>query len=147
MERGFSLIELLFVIMLAAVVSIITLPKYNTIITRYELKVTAGQIAADLRLVQQMAVSKDKTYRIIWDVENRNCYFISDATKILRKVTLPKGIKIDYTSFRNNTTKILPSGAPEPAGSIAITSLDKKNKVYIIVSVATGRVRISENAP
>lgn len=145
-QKGVTLIELVSVLAIISIVSLIIVPRFNNVIAKYELEAAARMIASDLRLAQQMAVSKGEYYRIIFDTTNKDRYQFVLATKIIKQVLLPEGVQIDSTSFDGNTVIFGHSGAPQPAGTITLIGRNGQF-LFVIVAVATGRVRISEEPP
>jgi len=145
-NRGITLIELIIVLAILSIIFSISIPQFNDIIARYELQTTARMVASDLRLAQQMAISKGEYYRILFDLFNRDRYQLLSGTKMIKQVFLPKGVKLSATSFNGNTVMFTPLGAPVPAGRIMLTGRNNEN-LFVIVAVATGRVRISSNPP
>jgi prepilin-type N-terminal cleavage/methylation domain-containing protein len=143
-SRGFTLIEIIVVVALIAILSTIILPDFKGSLRDYKLNFAARQMAQNIKLVQQKAMSEGIPWRVVFE-SSRNCYRINQGFKSWKQINLPDGVEFAYIGFSEKTLTFYPSGAAVPAGSIKITNRDKS--LYVIVSVATGRVRISENPP
>ncbi|HHY05173.1 MAG TPA: prepilin-type N-terminal cleavage/methylation domain-containing protein [Thermoanaerobacterales bacterium] len=144
LKKGFTLIEIIVVISIFSVLSLVGLPSFKRTLAHHKLNIAAHQIAQHIRLAQQKALSEGTSYRIIFDLHNKDNYFIKKGNKG-QKIYLTKNIVLAWTNFDKDTLIFYMSGAPAQAGTIAIKN--NKDKLYIIVSVATGRVRISKTPP
>jgi prepilin-type N-terminal cleavage/methylation domain-containing protein len=143
-SRGFTLIEIIVVVALIAMLSTIILPDFKSNLRDYRLNIAARQMAQNIRLVQQKAMSEGVPWRIVFHSSSNN-YKINQGFKLWKQVNLPDGVEFVYIGFSEKTLTFYPSGAAVPAGTVKLTNNSKS--LYIIVSVATGRVRISENPP
>ncbi|MGI6485786.1 MAG: GspH/FimT family pseudopilin [Tepidanaerobacteraceae bacterium] len=139
--NGFTIIEVLVVVSLIALLSTVILPDFKSLLLDYKLITAARQMAQDLRLTQHKAISEGIPWKVIFQPSS-NSYMIIQGFKSWKQVSLPDGIKFDFVGFPSKTLTFYPSGAPVPAGSVKITN--NVRSLYIIASVATGRIRISE---
>lgn len=140
-KDGFTLIEVLLCLMLICVLSALVLPNFKNTTDNLKLSVAVQKLYQDVKLAQQKAISEGRTNKILFDTTKKNNYLlIQDFQSV--EVKLPEDIYIDWTNFDSNTLIFYASGAPAQAGTVAIKN--KNKKLYVIVSVATGRVRISE---
>lgn len=143
-KKGFTIVEIILVVALLGVLSTISIPIYKKTMAYYELHTAARMISTDIRLAQQRAITEGKNYLVLFDTVN-NKYLIKSNSSDAELRQLPERIAIDYTSFADNTLTFSPSGAPT-AGHVGISDV-YGNNLYIIVAVATGRVRISNEPP
>ncbi len=67
---GYTLIELLVVISIIIIVAIIAFPYLGGWGPRLKLSNSARDIVSDLRLARQYAVSQNKQFKVIFDVDN-----------------------------------------------------------------------------
>lgn len=143
-EKGITLIEIVFVLLIFSIISLLILPKIH-LVERYQLKSQAQTLAADLRNAQKLAISKNSSYYFTMMI-NDNGYNIrkdSMSLGIEKRVYLPKNIKFGEGS--KDTIKYTPKGTlgganGPPAGTIILTS--KNYEVKITVIPATGKVKV-----
>ncbi len=143
-SRGFTLIEIIVIVALIALLSAVILPDFKSSLMDHKLNIAARQMAQNMRLVQQKAMSEGVPWRIVFHSSSNN-YKINQGIKLWKQVNLPDGVEFMYIGFSEKTLTFYPSGAAVPAGTVKLTNNNKS--LYIIVSVATGRIRISENPP
>lgn len=144
--RGYTLIELVVVISLLGLMAGIALPDFKKNAANSNLKTAAFELAENIRLAQQKSIAEGLPYKIVIDLERGDNYQIL-AGKQGKLVKLPKNVIFSWTSYTNVGKTIIfgPSGAPNQGGTIALTNGD--NTIYVIISVATGRVRIDKTPP
>jgi type II secretion system protein H len=155
LDRGFTLIEIVVVVALVGILSSIVLPDFKKTVDHYKLNVAAQQLSHNIRMVQQKAISEGVPYKILFDMNKRDYYIIKSALNGFqgKVVKLPEGVNFEWTSFttnfnnsKNENTLIFSvSGAPIQAGTVALKN--KNERLYVMVTVATGRVRISKIPP
>ncbi|TYP51616.1 GspH/FimT family pseudopilin [Thermosediminibacter litoriperuensis] len=143
-RRGFTLIETIAVTAILGILCLITVPSIRTVMDNFKLQVAAQKLVQDMRAVQQQAMAEGESYKILFDMHRCDNYQILHGYRASR-VYLPEGISLSWTNFSKNTLIFTPSGAPEQGGTVAIKGA--KGRLYVVVTVATGRVRISETAP
>lgn len=143
-SRGFTLIETIAATAIFCVLCFGLLPNVKSTMENLKLQLAAQKLSQDIRTIQQQAMSEGENYKVLFDVYRRDNYQILKGFKSSR-VFLPKGISFLWTNFPDNTLIFTPSGAPQQGGTVAIKN--QKKRLYVIVNVATGRVRISEMAP
>lgn len=149
-EIGFTLIELLCVIALLGMIALMATPVVANMSRSRNLEVAAQSMAMDMRKAQQKAITAGWS-QLIEMRESVNDYRIKDGKTGAREtVKLPEGVRYNSINFPRVDGYHLLSfnrrGAPNSGGTVALT--DNSGKViYVIVTPATGRVRISEEPP
>lgn len=68
--RGFSLMELVLVILIVAIISAVVVPRFGGSITRHRADTVAQRIAVDLELARRRASTTSAAQRVIFDVED-----------------------------------------------------------------------------
>lgn len=151
-KSGFTLIEMLIVIMVLGIVLSITVPVMSTILYNSELKETADELVQDIKEVQNLSVTEGTDYMI--RINTKNKYYIlkkNDAfAGSIKKVQLSSKVKEISCDFINKSDGIYVLsfnclGVPYRPGTITLTSWTGK-VIRITVMFVTGRVRLYEGS-
>ena len=145
---GFTLIEILIALTIMGIVLMIVVPVFNSVLSTLMLNSAANQLAADIRLQQQRAISGDTdavTYYILFDPE-QEIYYLSAGVNTLKTVTLPAGVDLLGTNFSNNRLAFNLKGIPLPGGHVTLQQSRSRNR-YVIISSVIGRVRVDTVPP
>ena len=142
-HEGFSLIEVILVIALLGLLSSLIFPNFKGSLDKYKLEVAAQELAQNIRLAQQKSISEHTSYKVLL---GKNNYQVLAGVRG-NLVKLPSGVSIEWTTYYevDRTIVFHPSGAPNRGGTICLASND--NRLYVIVSIATGRIRIGNTPP
>lgn len=143
-SAGFTLVELLVVVLIIGILGALTLPRFGTSLSRYQLDTTARLLAADIRDVQEIVLNKENNeeYRFHFYAER---YTVNCGPHILKTVRLPGNLYITASVFGSSGERVYfnsGSVAPQPGGGTVIltdrmTGLESR----VIVKPVTGRVR------
>lgn len=139
MKRGFALIELLAVMLILLTVVLIAAPKIDDWLADADLDVAAQELAADIRLLQQMTVNSGGTIPIMkFNKTAPYGYYTTlspDGNKPSRTFpsTVKLGLQADF-SFGIN-------GFPAAPRTITIVKADNSASRSVIID-SVGRVRI-----
>lgn len=98
---GFTLIEVLVVLVLLATISAVAAPSFGRGIAIIELQSTARQIAATLRLARAKAVREQQVYFVGFDLEKGQVDLTSEDLKYQKTFELPEKVKIKQVSRLN----------------------------------------------
>ncbi|NMB42034.1 MAG: prepilin-type N-terminal cleavage/methylation domain-containing protein [Firmicutes bacterium] len=145
-NKGFTLIEVMAVVAVSAILLMIIWPR-APLLSRWKLETAAQDLAGDLRLIRQAAITTGKSCEIAFFVYT-NSYRreLPDKTS---QIYLPEGIvyKGD-TSFKGDPPFVHFNlmGRPSSGGTVILKS-PTGEKRYIIVTPVTGRIRISKTQP
>lgn len=142
--RGFSTIEIISIVAILSIITSITLPNFRLTLDKYKIEIAARKLAKDLQYIQQKSICKKVEFYIIFDLVNKDNYKIASGFKS-RKVELPPGIYIDWVNFAKNELSFSITGAPKQGGTIALKS--RAYTLYVVVCIATGRIRVSSIPP
>ena len=100
-SRGFTLIEILVVMVLISIVTAFTLPAIRTSLFSDQLKTTARRLVGFVTEVSQNAVSKQSEYRISFDLEENHVWATPEAAKSKQeeeakeiKLVVPESVRI-----------------------------------------------------
>ena len=151
LELGYSMIELLFVLLLLGLVTAIAYPVVSSGNDKRQLEIAANTMAMDMRKMQQKAVTTGSTQFMEFRIAV-NDYRIRDSrdetkstTKLLEKITY-RSVTFPSTDGWYRQLSFNRTGAPNRGGTVGLVN-DQGELLYIIVTPATGRVRVSESPP
>jgi len=141
---GFSLLELLIVLMLMAIIAAVTLPIFGPGVSTTDLKRAAREIAAGLRLAHSQAIAQRAEAILELDVAARAFRVPPDP----RLHTMPEGIELklftaqrDLISDQVGAVRFFPDGG-STGGRITLAAGERRFDVDI--DWLTGRVSILE---
>lgn len=146
---GFSLIELMVVLLVLAVIMSVAVPVLGYFWSNYQLGATAFLLQEDIRALGQEALVKEyEGFRInLYALDDK--YQIYDvASDTLRKVErFPPGIDLVSSSFTNDIIFFKVTGRPTQGGHILLRCNRTGKCKYVIVTPITGRIRVSDQPP
>ncbi len=151
-HKGFTFLEVLFVIAVTGIISVLAVPGMSAFSEKLRIETAARTISTDLREVKMKSVLDRSDYTVLFDPAN-NLYELSE-----RKTNLPNGVRFgfgqgvlgppgnptstpdtDGITFTSNKASFY-SGGGNSMGTIYITN---NYNVSIAISITvTGRVRI-----
>ena len=141
-QRGVTLLELLIVIALMAIVAGFVIPRFGGPVSTSELRASARQLAAGLRLARSEAVSERRETFLVLDVAGKRFKVDRDP----QEHSLPSRIELqlftaqkDLVSANVGSIRFFPDGGSN-GGRITVASGARKFDVD--VDWLTGRVAI-----
>jgi general secretion pathway protein H len=142
-SRGFTLLEMLVVLMLMAVVAGLVIPMFRGGgVSTAELRAAAREIAAGLRTARSEAVTQRRETFLVVDLEGRR--FKVDQSSVEHK--LPNGVELklftaqnDLINEKQGAIRFFPDGGSN-GGRITVGSGERRYEVD--VDWLTGRVAI-----
>lgn len=140
-QEGKTLTELMVVLTIIGIVATMAVPNYSVSTSRSQIRCTTEEIASELRLVRQLAMTYRDRVRIVIDPEQQalTTQFVNTATTHHAYHYGGKGIVIEEPSAG---PEILfhPSGRSASATTIQLHSLEGQTQ-QLTVSI-TGRVSL-----
>lgn len=138
---GYTLVELIVVLMLIALLATITWPSLRASLDRFILEEAAWRMAREIRLVQQLAVVRGEWFQIEF-LHNYERLVIKRQGETWSTLQLPQQIDMEPTTFTYNEVFFYPSGAPSMGGTVPLAN-GRGEKRYVKVTVGAGRVRVA----
>lgn len=141
-EHGASLTEMLTVMVILALVAALAGPSYRATIARAQARSVAAEIASELRLTRQLAMSRRERLLVQFDRSRQSLTFMrADSGDVLDEYHYAdKGVVLDVPSAGPNVL-FYPSGRSATATTIAI--LDHMGRRITLTVSITGRVSLS----
>ncbi|WP_018132413.1 GspH/FimT family pseudopilin [Effusibacillus pohliae] len=144
-DTGFSLLELLLVLLCLSVLLAIALPAYQQTVDYRNLKSAANQLYADLMECRSRADLLNET----WSVQfiGGDGYEVLAGPALRKSVTLPKGIRIaEYkTAFNRPALGFNGKGHPLGGGSVVLRNLHGK-EIRLVLYLHTGQMQLKEGS-
>ncbi|MGM0651702.1 MAG: GspH/FimT family pseudopilin [Bacillota bacterium] len=149
-EKGFTLIELICVVMLLGIIFTIATPVLADFGQKRNLDLTARTLAIDIRKTRQKAITTGWGQLIEMRIHVDDYRIKDGKTNEQHTVKLPADVSYLSNNFPlKDGYRVLSfgrNGAPNSGGTVALIN-NSGDVLYIIVTPATGRVRIDDEPP
>ncbi|HXV81980.1 MAG TPA: GspH/FimT family pseudopilin [Candidatus Binatia bacterium] len=132
-KSGYSLIELIVTLALAAILAAIALPSWNKLLFSYQLDSSARQVHSELHSIKMRAAAENVGFQFAYS-DGAASYSVKREAAVLVTKPLPEGVIITNAG----AISFSPRGTAS-ANRIRLRSLDGDCK-QVVVS-PTGRVR------
>jgi len=130
-SRGFTLVELIMVVVLIGILAVSVVPKFVDT-SAFSLAGGAAMAAADIRYTQELAMGTHSSKTIVFTTSN-NFYTVNSQTVNLpSRVTISSGATFTFNSL----------GEPTTGGGTLTLSAGAETKTITVESY-TGRVSVS----
>ncbi|WP_163102608.1 competence type IV pilus minor pilin ComGD [Peribacillus alkalitolerans] len=126
-SKGFTLIEILFVMIIFITISSITIAFTPHVITKEHAPDFLRQLESDLYYIQQFAINHQQTVNLTLDLTNNRYFASTPSGGKLVEQKVPTGIKIEYGSLNTFTLFITLNGNFTHSGTWLVK---EKGKVY-----------------
>lgn len=146
------MVELTVSMLLVVIMLAITFPVFNRSLAKSNLYAAARQISGHIRETQQMAMTEQDTYHLLFDLKKQGGYYrIKDGMVTIKKCALPFNVTVTNTNFStaaDNKYKLFfgPNGRPVRGGTVTLKNTNG-DFLYVIVAVHSGRVRVDDKPP
>ncbi len=172
-EAGFTLLELIVVLVIVGLVSAMAAPRLVGSLTKAHMRTSVQKIASALRYARSQAVSEKKTYFAVFDVEKNGCFIEPEKTEkkddpyaeaeakaaLTEKASekesdrkaylLPETVKIEKgvigeEEVESESFRLEFYPAGNSSGGEVVLVDEKENRFRIVVDPVTGIVKLSE---
>jgi prepilin-type N-terminal cleavage/methylation domain-containing protein len=153
--RGFTIIELLIVVVLAGVLLVLALPSFNDLMARHSVQGQADELVADLTFAKSEAVQRNRNVMLRTDPTDTRCYTIAvwtsgvgdcDCTAAPRCTGGPIELKTvvlrDAAAVTSNVVFDFEPvrGALQPPAVAASAAVSLASRSYAVAVAANGRI-------
>ena len=153
-RNGFTLIEIIVVIVIISIAALLVIPMMGSA-GDIQVRAAADMIAADLEYAKSMAISRQKTYKVIFDATAES-YSIEDPNGIIthpvnsgmlymvnfKNDSRVSQVNIDSVSFAGSEVDFDSVGSPNSGGVVTLKGGGKT--VMVTVVEATGFISVSD---
>ncbi|MFH1582778.1 MAG: hypothetical protein ABIB72_00455 [Candidatus Falkowbacteria bacterium] len=126
-HRGSMLMNILVVIGIIALLSTLAIPYLKKYQPNLKLNTTARDLTTDLRYAQQLTITEQKVYQVVFDLINDKYQIqrIDTATTTVKTVTFESEISIkQITDLTDNKIVFNYYGGVSRAGQIVLTNIN-----------------------
>ncbi|MCS7234226.1 MAG: hypothetical protein NZ900_09040 [Synergistetes bacterium] len=147
MKKSFLTLKMVIALFLSSLmVGIIFFSFLKILRLADKLAYSALVLSQDIRSLQLSSIlSRDYSYLYIDFYSLRRYILRYPDSKVIER-SLPQGVKIFSSSFGGTGfLSFSPSGSPLSGGYIGLS--DGEKRLYVVIAVFTGRVRVTESLP
>ncbi len=132
-NRGFTILEILIAIAIIGITGAIGVPIYQQASSALNLNAAARDLASDLRLAQQSAVTDQKIYAVNFNLAQKTYFIINTVSgQTIKTVALNSKINLQsITGLTDNIARFVSTGAATEAGAIVLSCEDKTSTIEI----------------
>ena len=154
-ERGFTVIEILIVMVIISIVALTAVPMMSSA-SSIQIRSASSMIAADLEYAKSMAISRGQNYSVVFD-QNAESYWIDDQDGNVIPHPVKKGFdyivdfgsdsrlnRVDITGASFNGSPDVEfdiMGSPDSGGTVTLQAGD--TTVTITVEPITGYISVN----
>ena len=143
-ESGFTLMELMVVLVVFAIVTAIGLPGLNKFLRSVELSGTVSRMATSLRVIRQRAVTENNNYvavlgandNIAWWDDDDNDGVMDNTEKRGENAPIPSWVTVTPdvgNPFASDTLTFLPNGSASQSGTLIFSNADGYQKSLSVI--------------
>ena len=150
-QQGFTLLELVIVLMIALFLAALAVPTYKDLMARHRLNAATVQLMSDFMLARKRSLSQQHSVQILFNKGERQTYRIWDdidndnsrSNRMNRAEIKPRNVSDFGVKMKsNNSPRFFPSGSVTKLPTVRLRhpALSKRDARCITISI-TGRIR------
>ncbi len=141
-DRGYTLMELMIVLVIIGVIAAIASPTFTGLVSRYRLEGALQQLLGAINEAQRLAMVRSQSCRIIID-NNTNNISTNTAGCLLSNRRIDDSVTV-RSNFPGTTPNILFSykGSTTRMGTIVLSSNNADSQKCFVIALGTGIKRI-----
>jgi prepilin-type N-terminal cleavage/methylation domain-containing protein len=128
---GFTIIELLVVMALAAALLVVSVTGFNLARSPRLLELGATEMVADLRAVQQRARGERTAYTVTFAIGSGGYTVVRGDGTVSQVGALPSGVSIAATTWPDHRLTFSSYGNPDRAGTIRLRNRSGERSIRI----------------
>ena len=143
-DGGFTLMELMVVLVIFSIVTAIALPGLNKFLRSIELSGTVDRMATSLRVIRQRAVTENNNYvavlgahdNIDWRDDDDNDGVKDGTEKFGENMPIPSWVTVTNdpgNTFASDTLTFAPNGSASQSGTLIFSNADGYQKTLSVI--------------
>jgi type IV fimbrial biogenesis protein FimT len=151
-DRGFSLMELMVVLVIFGIMTAVALPGLNKFLRSVELSGTVDREATSLRVIRQRAITENNTYvailgapdNILWWDDDDNDGIQDGIEKTGQNEPIPSWVTVANdpgNTFASDTLRFFPNGSASESGTLIFSNADGFQRSLSVIR-PTGMVTV-----
>jgi type II secretory pathway pseudopilin PulG len=146
-KSGLTIVELILVIMTVALLAAIVTPVFQTSVPRITLRSGAREIMAEMRHVQQQAITASTTFYIRFKMSPKDLVisYLDEEGNVQTDHTFrfDESVSIFNTTFPGHTLELNLLGEPSEGGDVIVQN-GRGDQVTIRVTSSIGKISLIE---
>jgi prepilin-type N-terminal cleavage/methylation domain-containing protein len=146
-RTGYTLLEMVMVLGILALSARIMVPKMAGLMNAWDIDIEINKLKSKIRQVQQLAIAKQATYRLTWDIPGQvyTVKMFDGSVYVLQETNgYQNNVSVTATTFIINPGSVDfdQFGAPSEAGMIMLRNNITMMTKYIQIQAVTGQLKI-----
>ncbi len=146
-SNGYTLLEMVMVLGILALSAMVILPKMAGLMNVWDLDIEINKMKSKIRQVQYLAIAKQATYRISWDISAKvyTVKMFDGVTFVLQETNgYQNNVNVFATTFINvpGALDFDQFGAPSEEGMVMFRHEKTMDSKYIQVQGVTGQLLV-----